>query len=263
MPSVEVSVLMPTYRSEATIQSAIESALELPSAEVIVAPDDGSAAYQGLEQRYPGRVRVLAPSDRSGPGACRNRAFLASSGAFVTMLDSDDAYASGALAEAHALAAANAKGVAFIRTVYVSARCRKLCRELQLSGLIDLPAFVGFHGSIHALYARALWQPYADDVISEDVLHDANMLIACGESAPLTQTAYLLTIRHDSLSASTDQEVFNAVYQRFSCSAEHPSIRTLYREKHRIGRLFLESRAADPSLSFHEFVERRRIRNAD
>lgn len=262
MPSVEVSVLMPTYRGEASIQSAIESALALPSAEVIVAPDDGSTAYRGLEQRYPGRVRVLAASNRSGPGACRNRAFLASSGAFVTMLDSDDTYASGALAEAHALALANAKGVAFIRTVYVSARCRKVCRELQLSGLIDLPAFVDFHGSVHALYARAMWRPYADDVISEDVLHDAGMLVACGDSAPLTQAAYLLTIRHDSLSASTDQAVFNAVYQHVSRSAEHPSIRRLYREKHRMGCLFLESQATDPSLSFHEFVERRRIRNA-
>jgi glycosyltransferase involved in cell wall biosynthesis len=56
MPSVEVSVLMPAYRSTATIQGAIESALELPSAEVIVAPDDGSKAYQRLEQLYPRRV---------------------------------------------------------------------------------------------------------------------------------------------------------------------------------------------------------------
>lgn len=259
MPSVEVSVLMPAHRSAATIQRAIESALELPSAEVIVAPDDGSKDYQGLEQLYPGRVRVLAASHRSGPGACRNRAFAASSGAFVTMLDSDDAYASGALAEAHALAAAHAQGVAFVRTAYVSAGSRQLCRELQPSGFIDLPSFVNFHGSIHALYARALWQPYASDLVSEDVLHDASLLIACGESAPLTQAPYLLTIRHDSLSASTGQEVFNAVYQRLSDRAEHPAIRSLYREKHRIGRLFVESLAADPSLSYHDFIERRRL----
>ena len=263
MPSVEVSVLMPAYRSAATIQGAIESALELPSAEVIVAPDDGSKAYQSLEQLYPGRVRVLAESNRLGPGACRNRAFLASSGAFVTMLDSDDMYAGGALAEAYALAAASAKGVAFIRTVYVSPSSRKICRELPPSGRIDLAAFVGFHGSVHAVCARARWQPYAYGVVSEDVLHDATMLIACGESAALTQAPYLLTIRRDSLSARTDQDVFNAIYQRLSCGSEHPSIRRLYREKHRVGCLFLESLAADPSLSYHEFVERRGIRNAD
>ena len=257
MPSIEVSVLMPAHRSAATIQRAIESALAFPSAEVIVAPDDGSKVYEDLGQLYPGRVRVLAATQRAGPGACRNRAFAASTGAFVTMLDSDDAYASGALAEAHALA--HAHGVAFLRTVYVLAGSRQVCRELPPSGALDLPAFVNFHGSIHALYARALWQPYASDLLSEDVLHDANVLIACGESAPLTQAPYLLTIRHDSLSASTGQEVFNAVYQRLSDRAEHPAIRSLYREKHRMGRLFIESLAVDPSLSYHDFIERRRL----
>jgi len=66
-----LSVLIAAYQAEATIHRAIDSVLVQPDTEVVVAPDDGSQEYMGLEIEYPGRVTVLAPSYRTGPGPAR------------------------------------------------------------------------------------------------------------------------------------------------------------------------------------------------
>jgi len=71
-----LSVLIAAYQAEATIHRAIDSVLVQPDTEVVVAPDDGSQKYMGLEIEYPGRVTVLAPSYRTGPGPARPETVL-------------------------------------------------------------------------------------------------------------------------------------------------------------------------------------------
>ncbi len=254
MQKVRVSVLVPAFKAEGTLQRALESVLECEGAEVIVAPDDGSNLYSALAVNYPERVQVLSPTNRQGPGATRNRAFAASCGEFIFMLDSDDVLEPGTLDEALGLAISNPTGVSFVRTQYVWETSGTICRALSYTGQIAFSDFVSFNGSIHALYRRALWRPYAADEVAEDVLHDAGILIDCGMAAPLTQRRYMLRLRAGSLTAEADQAALNAGYLRIAKTASHPALRQLFFEKYRVGESYLKASAGNPSLHFQDFM---------
>ena len=249
-----LSVLIAAYQAEATIHRAIDSVLVQPDTEVVVAPDDGSQEYMGLEIEYPGRVTVLAPSYRTGPGPARNRAFAASAGAFVTMLDCDDYFATHALDQALALARQSSRKIAFFRTVYIHDGTGVICRELPQSQTLSFEMFIDFHGSIHALYPRAAWQAYSDHRISQDVLFDANMLLASDGAAPMTNAPHFKTIHPSSVTASTDQAPINAEYALILKQETHPRIQQLFHEKLRLGKRFHQVRSSGLTQSFHEFV---------
>ena len=252
--TVKVSVLIPAYESEKTIHKAVESALLNLGVEVVIAPDDGTHHYDKLETQYAGRVIVLSPSYRTGPGSARNRAFAASSGEFITMLDDDDYFEDNAIHEALELAQKNPAKVAFFRTVYKYERSGETCRELPFSQSISYQTFIDFHGSIHALYERALWRPYSDHRISQDVLFDANILLASGGVAPLTQAAHVKTLNPESITWNSDQSAFNTEYQEIINSDAHHSVRQLFHEKLQIGVLYAKKRSNGFQRSFHEFM---------
>jgi glycosyltransferase involved in cell wall biosynthesis len=254
MPQPILTVLIAAYQAETTIHRAIDSVLLQADAEVVVAPDDGSHKYKDLETEYPGKVAVLEPSYRAGPGRTRNRAFEASAGAFITMLDCDDYFGANALEEALALAHQSVLKTAFFRTVYIHEGSGEICRELPPLPTLTFEMFIDFHGSIHALYPRSMWQPYTDLRISQDVLFDANMLLASEGVAPLTNAPHFKTIHPSSVSASTDQARINAEYSLVLRQEAHPRIQQLFHEKLRVGKRYQQVRALGHSHSFHEFV---------
>ena len=250
-----LTVLIAAYQAEATIHRAIDSVLLQADTEVIVAPDDGSQQYKHLEIEYPGKVTVLASSYRAGPGQTRNRAFEASAGAFITMLDCDDYFGPQALDEALALAQRSPRKIAFLRTVYIHEGSGVICRQIPRAQSLSFEMFIDFHGSIHALYPRSMWQPYTDHRISQDVLFDANMLLASDGMAPMTNAAHFKTIHPSSVSASTDQARINAEYALVLRQEAHPRIQQLFQEKLRVGKRFHQLRSFDHSHSFHAFVQ--------
>jgi glycosyltransferase involved in cell wall biosynthesis len=254
MQNIRVSVLVPAFKAEQTLQRALESVLACEGAEAIVAPDDGSNKYASFAAGSPERVNVLSPTHRQGPGATRNRAYAASRGEFIFMLDSDDVLEPGALDEALDLAKSNPVGVAFVRTKYVWETGGLPCRELAYNAQITFSEFVAFNGSIHALYRRALWRPYPMEAVAEDVIHDAEILIDSGMTAPLTRRAYLLMLHTGSLTSLADQTEFNAGYLRVAEAAPHAELRQLFLEKFRVGENYLKARSANPLLHFQEFI---------
>ena len=260
MPQPILSVLIAAYQAEKTIHRAIDSALLQPDTEVVVAPDDGPQKYSGLEIEYPGRVTVLASSYRAGPGRSRNRAFDASGGAFITMLDCDDYFGVDALDEALAMARQSIRQIAFLRTVYIHEGSGMVCRKLPQSQTLSFETFIDFHGSIHALYPRGMWQPYSDYRVSQDVLFDANMLLASGGAAPMTNAPHFKTIHPASLTASTDQTQINTEYALILKTEAHPRIQQLFHEKLHMGERYHQRQSSGLTHSFHEFVSRSGIR---
>lgn len=100
---MRVSVVIPTYNRRQLIGAAIDSALAQEGAEVeVLVVDDGSTdgSVAWLREAYRDRVRVLANAGRKGPAGGRNTGLRAATGAFVALLDSDDAFLPGHLAQA-------------------------------------------------------------------------------------------------------------------------------------------------------------------
>ena len=253
--SKTLSVLMPAYKATSTIRSAIESAISSAGIEVIVAPDDGSADYANLANEYPGKVTVLEPTTRLGPGAGRNRAFSACSGEFVTMLDSDDRYQDGAIEEALSLCATSTGQVAFLRTVYVLADTATAVRALKLAKALTFKSWIEFGGgSIHAVFPRKLWRPYSETLMAQDLLHDSGILCDVGGSAPLTQNAYLINVHDQSVCATTDQWRFNRDYEYTINHTSDSRIADLFREKMRIGVLYEAELAKGNKIMYNDFL---------
>jgi glycosyltransferase involved in cell wall biosynthesis len=105
-----ISVIIPTYNRREEVARAISSVLaqDMPSFELIVV-DDGSTdgTADGLETISDARLRVIVQPN-AGVCAARNTGVAASSGRFVTWLDSDDEARPGWLqffADAHAYGA--------------------------------------------------------------------------------------------------------------------------------------------------------------
>ena len=92
-----VSVIIPTYNNQETIGRAIESVLmqTMDSFEVIIV-DDGSAdeGFKTVAAAYTTdpRVKLLGPRVNSGPSIARNVGIEASRGAWIALLDGDDAW---------------------------------------------------------------------------------------------------------------------------------------------------------------------------
>lgn len=97
-----VSVVVPVWNREGTIERAIRSALEQtqPPLEVIVCDDgstDGTADILRRLAREDPRVRVISAGRSGGPAAPRNRGLGHAEGEWVAFLDSDDEWLPGKL----------------------------------------------------------------------------------------------------------------------------------------------------------------------
>lgn len=86
-----VSVIIPCYKTAATLPEAIETALNQthPAVEVIVINDGSPDDTDRAVQPYLGRIRYLKQENR-GLSAARNSAFRTSKGDFICFLDADD-----------------------------------------------------------------------------------------------------------------------------------------------------------------------------
>ncbi len=127
---MKVAVVIPTFNRRRCIGAAIDSALAQASPDLqveVLVVDDGSTddTLSWLAQAYAGRpVQVLANAGRKGPAGGRNTGLAAAQarGGFdaVALLDSDDRFLPGHLAEATALMTAEpGVQVVFGRARYV------------------------------------------------------------------------------------------------------------------------------------------------
>lgn len=93
--SPRVSVIVPAYRCEATVEQSVRSALSetVREIEVIVvndASDDGTAAILDRLAKEDARVRVITLETNGGVAAARNRGAREANAVWLAFLDSDD-----------------------------------------------------------------------------------------------------------------------------------------------------------------------------
>lgn len=100
---MQFSVIIPTYNRRPQLGDAIDSVLAQGVDVEVIVVDDGSTdgTLDWLATEYPDpRVRVLRNERSKGPAGGRNTGLLAAHGEFIALLDSDDSFLPGHLAEA-------------------------------------------------------------------------------------------------------------------------------------------------------------------
>jgi glycosyltransferase involved in cell wall biosynthesis len=101
--SVDVSIVIPAFNREQTIERAIRSCLSQSCSVEVIVVDDGSsdATCEVVRRVFAGDQRAngrLVCQARAGACAARNRGLDEAKGAFVKFLDSDDELVAGVLA---------------------------------------------------------------------------------------------------------------------------------------------------------------------
>ena len=101
-PVACVDVIIATYNAEKTIARAIASALAEPEVATVIVVDDASTdhslgAARGADDGS-GRLVIVEQSANKGPSAARNRAIEVSGAPWITVLDSDDFFLPGRIA---------------------------------------------------------------------------------------------------------------------------------------------------------------------
>jgi succinoglycan biosynthesis protein ExoO len=92
-----VSVVIPAYNAEDTLERAIRTVLDQTVApqEVIVVDDastDGTRTLVETLAANDPRIRLIASSPNAGPAHCRNLGFRAAEGDWIAIQDADDAW---------------------------------------------------------------------------------------------------------------------------------------------------------------------------
>lgn len=101
----ELTVIIPVYKTEATLDRCVQSVLSLPEAEILLIDDGSPDGCPGLCDAWAERdrrIRVIH-QENQGLGMARNRGIREAKGEFLCFLDSDDALDAAVLPEAMAL----------------------------------------------------------------------------------------------------------------------------------------------------------------
>ncbi len=106
MKDIQVSVIIPAYNCERTINECIDAAIgqSLREKEIIVVDDGSSDLTPNILSLYGDKLRVER-QENAGTGAARNLGLMHARGKYVAFLDADDKYPSPAVLEALASAA--------------------------------------------------------------------------------------------------------------------------------------------------------------
>ena len=103
--SERISVVMPLYNKEAEVERALRSVIEqsLTPGEIIIVDDgstDGSRAIvERIIAEHPEAGMRLITQQNSGVSAARNRGIAEAKGEYIALLDADDAWLTGYIAE--------------------------------------------------------------------------------------------------------------------------------------------------------------------
>ncbi len=95
--AVRVSVIIPAFNAETTIERAVASACRQTERklEIIVVDDassDQTPAIVAEVAKADARIRLLRQPANTGPAAARNRGIAAAKGDWIALLDADDSY---------------------------------------------------------------------------------------------------------------------------------------------------------------------------
>jgi hypothetical protein len=176
----ELSVVVLSYRNEATILSAVESLLgQDEPLEVVVSHSGGGPTPSMLSGRWPG-VRVVSSVRRRLPGAARNAGVAASRAPFVAFLAADcraaSGWASARMAHHRAGAAAVGSAVTPVEPCPAAIASHLLQHRARRPGVVAPE-----HLRLGVSYAREVLDrhgPFPDLEVAEDAVLNARLLEA-------------------------------------------------------------------------------------
>jgi len=229
-----VTLLIPCYKSAPFFQEAINSALNQTygHVEIIVAPDDGDK-YKELRKIYTSpQLRVIppGPKERTGAGATRNRALDASTGEFITMLDSDDKIPPDYVEKL--MEVAIKEGVAVSNSQYVSWDEAEIVRRPPIHrSRLSLSGFSQLLASLHPLVHRS-YEPGYVDGFAEDVVRDGIVIASFGTIPIVQNVSYIARLRPNSIcnsGAETEKAIQSEYRRRIEQITKRPSELSMHR----------------------------------
>lgn len=188
----DFTVIIPVYKTEATLDRCVRSVLDLPDAEILLIDDGSPDGCPGLCDGWAEkdrRVRVIHQENR-GLGMARNRGIREAKGEFLCFLDSDDTLDVAILPDALALARETGADMVLygmtcqdsagvLRQVRIPAPEKSLYTGEEVTGQL-LPDLLSGRRGLTAsaccalfrteLLLRVNWQfPSEREIISEDI----------------------------------------------------------------------------------------------
>lgn len=125
---VQISIVMPLFNKENTVERAIRSVLSQTDADFeLIIVDDGSTdlSYQRCLTFVDPRIRIIQQTNQ-GVAAARNNGVEAGTGTYLCFLDADDAYEPSFLQQIRALVALNPDAALYSCRYQVMAKSGKL-----------------------------------------------------------------------------------------------------------------------------------------
>jgi glycosyltransferase involved in cell wall biosynthesis len=276
---MEISIVIPAYRAQATIARAVASlvAQRVSDWEAIVVSDDGSDYAPVL--RAAGiadeRLRFVATGGvGSGCHRARNVGLAAARGRFVGMLDADDLLLPDYLDGLQPLARAGGAAFGNVRVVADASGAElqtafspdHVPEHLDIAGLLDLSV------PLLPLVAREHALPRLDGIeFGEDFVANLRLIDRLGPVPVAAACVYEYrvvagSLCHDDRSADAFEKSYTDLIERLDdgdrlgLSAVNAALaRERLLAKRDFNRAFAAARRADPTLDFQTFAARRAV----
>ena len=271
-----ISVIIPAFAAEATLERALQSLLEqsYPDWEAIIVSDDGADYQQFLAGKGVTDQRLrfgTTGQTHSGCHNTRNAGFPLVSGDFVTQLDADDTLSPDRfetlvpLAERHGAAADNLLMVDEI----TGKAMNTTIKDLSAPAFLTLAEFMALNAPLVPLIRRDHMLPRIPGVeFSEDVIANIQLIDRIGQLPVTVTSSYFYHLRSGSVANSEKSSaLFETGYSDyinrletgdgFGLSAENRIIACDgLNAKRALNRAFMKAQSREPELSFQEFVGR-------
>ena len=228
----KISVLVPVYKAEETLDACVESILAqtLEDFELLLvddeSPDNCPALCDAWAAKDP-RIRALHPKKTGpGPSGARNAGLDAARADWITMVDSDDTVAPDLLATLYTSARGSGADLVICNCCRVKPDGTQLplpgqqrfpvdtiLQEEQFWDAFGTPWINQFTGTAHRLYAARLFDGvrYPQGMLHEDYYVLPDLIARCGKVQCLAYTGYYVLQHEGSITDTGRKEVRLAV----------------------------------------------------
>ena len=170
-----VSIIVPAYKAQATIEATIDSVVSQTHLEweMLIADDcspDGTREIVQARASLDSRIRLIAMPRNGGPAAARNEALKHAQGRWVAFLDSDDLWLPAKLKRSLAFAQAHRAALVYTGYRRISADGARVGRYLGVPAQLDYRQLLG--NTAIATSTVVIDREHSGDISMPDVYYD-------------------------------------------------------------------------------------------